>query len=69
MGRKIIDCSEMPSDINCTLTIAGTDDEVMKAAVEHAVSHPWPHRQPATARRHSRNDERSGPGISHSSHR
>lgn len=38
MGRKIIDCSEMPSDINCTLTISGTDDEVMKAAVEHAVS-------------------------------
>lgn len=37
-GRKYIDCSEHPSDSNCTLKISGNEDEVMRAAVEHAVS-------------------------------
>jgi hypothetical protein len=43
MARKMIDCRKMPSDINCTLTIAGTEEEVLDAAVAHAVakhSHP-----------------------------
>jgi predicted small metal-binding protein len=36
--RKVVDCRTMPSDKNCSLTIAGREDEVLKAAVEHAVS-------------------------------
>ncbi len=36
--RKVADCRRFPSDNNCTLTIAGREDEVLKAAVEHAVS-------------------------------
>jgi predicted small metal-binding protein len=36
--RKSIDCREFPSDSNCSLTIAGTEAEVLKAAAEHAVS-------------------------------
>jgi hypothetical protein len=36
--RKVIDCREFPSDSNCSLTIAGTETEVLKAAAEHAVS-------------------------------
>jgi hypothetical protein len=36
--RKTIDCRLMPSDSNCSLTISGTEDEVLKAAAEHAVS-------------------------------
>jgi predicted small metal-binding protein len=36
--RKVIDCRLVPSENNCSLTIAGTEDEVLKAAVEHAVS-------------------------------
>ena len=36
--RKFIDCREFPSEANCTLTIAGTEAEVIKAASEHAVS-------------------------------
>ena len=36
--RKMVDCRTMPSDKNCSLTIAGREDEVLKAAVEHAVS-------------------------------
>ena len=36
--RVFIDCAEMPSDSNCTLYISGRPDEVLKAAVEHAVS-------------------------------
>jgi hypothetical protein len=36
--RKLIDCREFPSEKNCTLTISGTEAEVLKAAAEHAVS-------------------------------
>jgi len=36
--RKMIDCGTMPSDNNCSLKISGREDEVLKAAVEHAVS-------------------------------
>jgi predicted small metal-binding protein len=36
--RKFIDCREFPSEMNCTLTIAGTEAEVIKAASEHAVT-------------------------------
>ena len=38
MARKMIDCRTMPSEKNCTLTIAGTEEEVVKAATEHAIS-------------------------------
>jgi len=36
MARKIADCREMPSDSGCTLTIAGEEDEVIRAAAMHA---------------------------------
>jgi predicted small metal-binding protein len=38
MARKMIDCGKVPNDVNCTLTIAGTEDEVLEAAVTHAVA-------------------------------
>ena len=38
MTRKMIDCRKVPSDINCTLTIAGTEDEVVDAAAAHAIA-------------------------------
>ena len=38
MARKMIDCGQYPSEINCTLKISGTEEEVLKAAREHAVS-------------------------------
>ena len=37
MARKMVDCRTMPSEINCTLTIAGEEEEVLDAAVAHAV--------------------------------
>ena len=37
-GRKFIDCSEFPSEKDCTLRISGTEDEVLEAATAHAVS-------------------------------
>jgi predicted small metal-binding protein len=36
--RKSIDCRNYPSEKNCSLKISGTEDEVLDAAVEHAVS-------------------------------
>jgi plasmid stability protein len=38
MERKMIDCRKAPSDIGCTLTIAGREDEVLDAATVHAVA-------------------------------
>jgi hypothetical protein len=35
MGRKMIDCREMPSEKKCTLTISGEEEEVVRAAVLH----------------------------------
>jgi predicted small metal-binding protein len=36
--RKVADCRTMPSEMNCTLTISGEEEEVVRAATEHAVS-------------------------------
>lgn len=37
MARKVADCRQMPSESGCTLTIAGEEDEVVRAATMHAV--------------------------------
>ena len=37
-GRKYIDCSEFPSDSNCTLKISGKEDEVLPVAAQHAAA-------------------------------
>jgi len=37
-GRKYIDCSEYPSDSDCTLKISGTEDEVLNTAAAHAAA-------------------------------
>ena len=37
-GRKFIDCSEYPSDTNCTVKISGPEDEVLNVATAHAVA-------------------------------
>jgi hypothetical protein len=37
-ARKFIDCREFPSEKNCSLRISGTEDEVLSAARQHAVS-------------------------------
>ncbi|KOG50444.1 DUF1059 domain-containing protein [Streptomyces decoyicus] len=36
--RKKIDCRDHPSEMNCTLVISGEEEEVVRAASEHAVS-------------------------------
>ena len=38
MTRYMIDCRKVPSENGCTLTIAGTEQEVLDAAAEHAVT-------------------------------
>lgn len=37
MARKTMDCRTMPSESNCTLTITGEEEEVLRTAVAHAV--------------------------------
>jgi predicted small metal-binding protein len=39
MPRKYIDCREYPSEMKCTLALcADTEEELLEAAVQHAVS-------------------------------
>jgi predicted small metal-binding protein len=39
MARKYIDCREVPSEMNCSVGIAAdTEDELLEAAVQHAVA-------------------------------
>ena len=47
MSRKVADCRDFPSESNCTLTIAGEEDEVLLAAAQHA----------ATVHGHENNEE------------
>jgi predicted small metal-binding protein len=38
MARMMADCRRFPSEINCSLTIIGEEDEVVEAASQHAAS-------------------------------
>jgi predicted small metal-binding protein len=39
MSRKYIDCRDYPSEMNCSIAIsADSDQELVEAAVQHAVS-------------------------------
>ena len=38
MERKMADCRRWPSESNCSLTIIGDEEEVVRAAAEHAAS-------------------------------
>jgi Protein of unknown function (DUF1059) len=36
--RKVIDCRQYPSEKGCTLSIEGTEEEVLDAATLHAIT-------------------------------
>jgi predicted small metal-binding protein len=36
--RKAIDCRDYPSESGCTLRLEGTEDELLDAAVNHAIT-------------------------------
>jgi hypothetical protein len=38
--RKVVDCRTMPSESNCSLVIIGEEEEVVRAAVMHAMDGP-----------------------------
>jgi hypothetical protein len=38
MGRMMADCRAVPSESNCSLVIIGEEEEVVRAAAEHAAS-------------------------------
>jgi predicted small metal-binding protein len=38
MPRKYVDCREMPSESNCDLAMSGSEEHLMEAAVNHAVT-------------------------------
>src|SRR5699024_4674863 len=65
MSRKIAVCRRFPSVMNCTLTISGSEDEVVRATAEHAAS---THSEPDTpqAREHIRQTLLSEEEFAHS---
>ena len=38
MARVMADCRRFPSESNCSLTIIGEEEEVVRTGAEHAVS-------------------------------
>jgi predicted small metal-binding protein len=38
MTRMMADCRRFPSETNCSLTIIGEEEEVVRAAAQHAAS-------------------------------
>jgi hypothetical protein len=38
MSRKYIDCREIPSERNCDLAMAGSEEHLLEAAAVHAVT-------------------------------
>jgi hypothetical protein len=38
VARKYVDCREMPSENNCDLAMAGSEEHIVEAAAVHAVS-------------------------------
>ena len=36
--RKIVDCRLHPSEKGCTVSIEGTEEEVLEAATQHAIT-------------------------------
>ncbi len=46
MSRKVVDCRDTPNIVGCTLTISGEEEEVVRAATEHAVSVHGEHDSP-----------------------
>jgi len=62
MARKMVDCRDFPGTVNCTLTISGEEEEVVRAATLHAVDLHG-HRDTPEFRQQIRNslkDERPG---------
>jgi len=37
-SRKYIDCREYPSENKCSLAISGNEEDILDAAVQHAVA-------------------------------
>jgi predicted small metal-binding protein len=52
-ARKSIDCRDHPSENNCSLKMSGTEEEVLDAAVQHAVA-AHGHRESAELRQELR---------------
>jgi predicted small metal-binding protein len=38
MARMMADCRRFESDMNCTMTLIGEEDEVVRTAAEHAAA-------------------------------
>ncbi len=38
MSRKYLDCRNTPNEVGCTMAMAGEEQELLEAAVQHAVT-------------------------------
>ncbi len=38
MARMMMDCREYPSEVNCSMTMSGEENELLRAATQHAIA-------------------------------
>ncbi|HEY0839573.1 MAG TPA: DUF1059 domain-containing protein [Vulgatibacter sp.] len=38
MARMMIDCRDLPSESNCTMVMSGEEDDLLRAATQHAIT-------------------------------
>jgi len=67
MARMTMDCREYPSESNCTLVMSGEEDELLRAATQHAIT-VHGHRDSPELRRQLRSAFKREPPEAHASH-
>ena len=60
MGRKYIDCRELPSENSCDLAMSGSEEHLVEAAALHAIA-AQASGQPGAARADPTDDEGRDP--------
>ncbi|HWV37188.1 MAG TPA: DUF1059 domain-containing protein [Vulgatibacter sp.] len=67
MARMMMDCREFPSESKCTLVMSGEEDELLRAATQHAIT-VHGHRDSPELRRQLRSVFKRETPEAHSSH-
>lgn len=68
MSRMMIDCRELPSESNCTMVMSGEEDDLLRAATQHAIT-VHGHRDTPELRKQLRSSmKRESPEVHHDMH-
>ncbi|AKU92291.1 DUF1059 domain-containing protein [Vulgatibacter incomptus] len=67
MARKMIDCRDQKSVSGCTLTMMGEEEELLKAATQHAIQ-VHGHRDSPELRKMLRSSFKNAPQMEQAAH-